>query len=138
MLFQQKNMDNLKNVELSIAGMTPKEESPKRQQTKTSNTLKLTVSIFLCSPRFWFIRSRQKYIHCHSGPARYLQIFDVISEVNCVLLRTKRRFKNIALYPNFDVISEVDCVLLRSGRGSKKRSYVAQHAISELSTLYPK
>ena len=41
------------------------------------------------------------------------QTFDVISEVNCVLLKRKRRFENIALYPNFDVISEVNCVLPR-------------------------
>ena len=43
-------------------------------------------------------------------PARYIRTFDAISEVNCVVLRRKRRFEKIALYPNFDVISEVNCV----------------------------
>ena len=36
-----------------------------------------------------------------------MRTFDVISEVNCVLLRSKWTFENIALYPNFGVISEV-------------------------------
>ena len=78
--------------------------------------------------------------------ARYMRTIDVISEVNCILLRSKRRFEFIALYPNFwryirtvsrftneeagvqksallfvpagfirtfDVISEVNCVLLQ-------------------------
>ena len=44
-------------------------------------------------------------------PARYIRTFDVISEVDCVFLRRKRRFENIELYPNFDVISEVNRVL---------------------------
>ena len=34
-------------------------------------------------------------------------------KVNCVLLRKKRRFENLAQYPNFDVISEGNCVLPR-------------------------
>ena len=46
-------------------------------------------------------------------PTRYILTFDLISDVNCVLLWRKRRFENIALYPNFDVISEVNCVLPR-------------------------
>ena len=37
----------------------------------------------------------------------YVRTFDVISEANCVLLRKKRKFENIALCPNYDVISEV-------------------------------
>ena len=47
-------------------------------------------------------------------PARYIRTFDVISEVNCVLLPRKRKFDTIALHPNFDVIFEVNCVLPRS------------------------
>ena len=43
-------------------------------------------------------------------PARYIRTFDVMSEVNCVLLRSKRRFETFALYPSFDVIFEVKCV----------------------------
>ena len=46
-------------------------------------------------------------------PARYIGTFDVTSVVNCISLRTRQRFENIALYPNYDVISEVNCVLLR-------------------------
>ena len=49
---------------------------------------------------------------------RYIRTFDVISvvctiQVDCVLLRRKRRIENIALYQNFDVITEVNCVLPR-------------------------
>ena len=33
--------------------------------------------------------------------ARYMRTIDVISEVNCILLRSKRRFEFIALNPNF-------------------------------------
>ena len=46
-------------------------------------------------------------------PARYIRTFDVIFEVNCILLQRKQRFEN-------------------------KRSQLSQHAVSELSTLYPK
>ena len=42
--------------------------------------------------------------------ARYIRTFDVITGVNCVFLRRKRRFQKVAIYPNFDVISEVICV----------------------------
>ena len=31
-------------------------------------------------------------------PARYIRSFDVISEVNCVLLRRKRTFENIPVH----------------------------------------
>ena len=41
-------------------------------------------------------------------PARYIRTFDGISEVNCALLRRKRKFDKIALYPRFDVIPEVN------------------------------
>ena len=34
-------------------------------------------------------------------PARFIRTFSVIYEVNCGLLRGKRKFKNIALFPNF-------------------------------------
>ena len=44
-------------------------------------------------------------------PARYIRTFDVISEENCVLLRTKRRFKLIAPCPNFENASEVSGAL---------------------------
>ena len=40
-------------------------------------------------------------------PARDIRTFDVVSEVNCVLLRRTRCFEIIALYPNLYVISEV-------------------------------
>ena len=43
----------------------------------------------------------------------YIRTFDVISEVNCVFLRKKRKFEKIALYPSFDNIAEVNCVLPR-------------------------
>ena len=39
-----------------------------------------------------------------------IRIFDVISEVKCILLRRKRKIEIIALYPKFDVIFEVNCV----------------------------
>ena len=41
-------------------------------------------------------------------PVRYIRTFDVMSEVNCVLLRRTQSFKIIALYPHldFDVVSE--------------------------------
>ena len=41
-------------------------------------------------------------------PERYIRTVDVTSVVNCVLLKKKRRFKNIALYPKYDVIFEVN------------------------------
>ena len=57
-------------------------------------------------------------------PARYIRIFDVISEVNCVLLRKKWSFKIIALYPNFDVISEVIAFHQAGGKFLIKRLYL--------------
>ena len=50
-------------------------------------------------------------------PARFIRILNAISEVNGVLL--KRRFNIIALYPNFDVISDMNCFLLKRNRCSK-------------------
>ena len=46
---------------------------------------------------------------------RYIRIFDVLSEVYCVLLRRTRSFNVIALYPNFDVVSEV--IAFHQGEG---------------------
>ena len=41
--------------------------------------------------------------------------------------------EDIALYTNFDVISEVNCVLIRrKSRFEKKRSHVTHHSISKI------
>ena len=48
--------------------------------------------------------------------ARYIRSFDVISEVNCVLLRRTRSFKIIALYQNFDDITEVIAFCQEGGK----------------------
>ena len=42
---------------------------------------------------------------------RYTGTFDGISEDNCVLLKRKRRYESIALYPGIEFTSEVNCVL---------------------------
>ena len=60
-----------------------------------------------------------------------IQSFHVISEVNYDPLK-RRKFKNIALYPNFWCISELYCILLRRWRRfENKRSHLSQHSISE-------
>ena len=46
-------------------------------------------------------------------PARYNRAFDIISEVNCILLNGKRRIQISALYPNSDVIFDVNCVFIK-------------------------
>ena len=54
-------------------------------------------------------------------PARYIRTFDVVSVVNCVLLRRTRSSKIIALYPNFDVVSEVIAFYQGGGKFLIKR-----------------
>ena len=39
------------------------------------------------------------------GTARYIRIFDVISEIKCVLQRWMCRFEDSALYPNFGLMT---------------------------------
>ena len=56
---------------------------------------------------------------------RYIRICDDISEVNCVLLRRKWRFINIAIYPNFDVRSEVNYTWARRTRRIRVWKYCA-------------
>ena len=58
--------------------------------------------------------------------ARYIRTFDVLSEVNCVLLRRrKRRFEAIELNPNFDDISEEIAFCQGGGKFSSKRLLLA-------------
>ena len=58
-------------------------------------------------------------------PARYTRTDDVVSEVNCVLLRRTRSFKIIALYPNLYVVFEVIACYQGGGKFSIKRLYLA-------------
>ena len=72
-------------------------------------------------------------------PAHYLRTLDVISEVNCVLLRSKRRFEMIALYPNFRRYIRTMLRFTNEEAGVQRvRLHLSQHAISELLTFYPK
>ena len=62
---------------------------------------------------------------------RYIRMFDVISELRCVLPRRKIRFKNFALYSTFAVKSELNCVSPSRRRRFKKGLLIWT------STLYP-
>ena len=49
-----------------------------------------------------------------------IRIFDVKCDERCVPLKRRSMFENIELFPNYDVISEVNCVLLRRKPRVKK------------------
>ena len=50
------------------------------------------------------------------GPARHIRTFNVMSEVNCVLLGRRLRFEILRYIQIFEVISKVFCLLLRRMR----------------------
>ena len=76
-----------------------------------------TCSIYLLTCSYFFTCSYLLPILL----ARYIRTFDVISEVNCVLLRRTRSFKIIALYQNFDDITEVIAFCQEGGKFLIKR-----------------
>ena len=78
-----------------------------------------------CSFMFRFTKEEAELL-------RYIRIFDVISELYCILLRRRRMFEIIALYPNFW------CYIRTILHFTKKEADVRNFcAISDFLTLYP-
>ena len=107
-------------------------------QQKKQDVSKRLIIVIIIVPINEFLENYPFFGGGGSETVRYIRLFDVVSELSCLLPRYRQAFeKSLTFVPScymlsFDVIYEVVWVLLMRHRRIKKDSLLSQHVLCRI------